>query len=260
RQPSGKIVKPMYFGCNSFIDSEIGRVIDAAERLSPNDTWIIYTSDHGDMFSAHGLNTKGPCMYEEITHIPLIIRSPGGTPGGTVDDALVSHIDLLPTMLELAGMDIPPYLDGRSLAPRLAGRDDGDEREILLEFNRYEVDHDFTGFQPIRCWMAGDYKLVINLLEDRDELYNLSDDPAEMNNLIDSAEHAAIRDRMHDALLDFIYARRDPFRGPHWERRPWRKTRRFGWLGKFRPREDDGFAPSVLDYRTAQPNTGVRDN
>jgi len=130
----------------------------------------------------------------------------------------------------------------------------------MIEFNRYDVDHDFTGFQPIRCWMAGDYKLVINLLSDRDELYNLRDDPEEMVNLIDGPAHAAVRDRMHDALLDYMYAFRDPFRGPLWERRPWRAARRLGWLGKCRPRPDDGYAPPVLDYRTAQPNTGVRDN
>jgi len=258
--PSGKVRRPLYFGCNSFVDSEIGRVIDAVDRLCPDNTVVLFTSDHGETLCAHGINTKGPAMYEQTTHIPLIIRDPRSPAGGTVDDALISHVDLVPTMMELAGMDRPPYLEGRSFAARLTGGDDGDEREIMIEFNRYDVDHDFTGFQPIRCWMAGDYKLVINLLSDRDELYNLRDDPEEMVNLIDGPAHAAVRDRMHDALLDYMYAFRDPFRGPLWERRPWRAARRLGWLGKCRPRPDDGYAPPVLDYRTAQPNTGVRDN
>ena len=108
--------------------------------------------------------------------------------------------------------------------------------------------------------MAGEFKLLINLLSDRDELYNLRDAPDEMVNLIDSPSCAAQRDRMHDALLDYMYQYRDPFRGPVWERRPWRATRRYKWLGKCRPRPDDGYAPVSLDYRTAQPNTGVRDN
>ncbi|MCF6176993.1 MAG: sulfatase-like hydrolase/transferase [Victivallaceae bacterium] len=252
RVPSGKHIMPNYFGCNSFIDNEIGRVIDAVKEYTPENTWIIYTSDHGDPFCSHGMNTKGPTMYEEITHIPLIIRKPEGTDQGQVDNALVSHLDLLPGMLELAGLDIPPFLDGRSIAPRLIGQYDGSEREIMIEFNRYEVDHDFTGFQPIRCWMSGDYKLVINLLSDKDELYNLKDDPAEMDNLIDNPKHTEIRNRMHASLLDEIYDCRDPFRGPQWERRPWCSARRFGWTGKFRPRPDDGFAPDILDYRTGK--------
>ena len=256
RVPGGKIQNPLYLGCNSFVDSEIGRVVDAVDKYCPDNTWIIFTSDHGDMMGAHALNAKGPAMYEEITHIPLIIQKPGKQDAGTVDHALVSHIDLLPTMLELSGMDVPDILDGRSLCPRLNGEDDADEREILIEFNRFEVDHDYEGFQPIRCWMAENHKLVINLLEDVDELYNLKDDPYEMNNLINNSATADIRDRMHDCLLHYIYTRRDPFRGPHWERRPWRTSRRFDWLGSWRPRPDDGYAPPVLDYRTGRKNTG----
>lgn len=260
RRESGRFSSPKYFGCNSFVDAEIGRVIDAVDRLAPDNTYIIYTSDHGDMFGAHGLNSKGPCMYDEIACIPLIIRKPAKADAGIVDDALVSHVDLLPTMLELAGMEVPPILDGRSLVPRLKGDKEADERKILVEFNRYEVCHDYTGFQPIRCWMAGDFKLVINLLEDKDELYDMKKDPAEMKNLIEDPAHKEIRDRMHDELLDHIFEGRDPFRGPHWERRPWRTTRRFGWKGMWRPRPEDGYAPPICDYRTAKPHTGARKN
>lgn len=247
---------PLYLGCNSFIDHEIGRVIDTVERYCPENTWIIFTSDHGDMMGGHGLNMKGPAMYEEITHIPLIIQKPNKKDAGTVDNALVSHIDILPTILEISGIEVPDILDGRSLYPRLKGEENSNEREILIEFNRFEIDHDFSGFQPIRCWMAGDYKLVINLLEEVDEFYNLKDDPQEMNNLINNPETRDIRDRMHDSLLDCIYEKRDPFRGPHWERRPWRKSRRLDWLGSWRPRPDDGYAPTILDYRTGRKNTG----
>ena len=123
--PSGKTSKPMYFACNSFVDSEIGRVIDAVDRLCPGNTVVIFTSDHGETLCAHGINTKGPAMYEQTTHIPLIVRDPRSRANGTVDDALISHVDLLPTMMELAWMDRPPYIEGRSFAPRLTGADDG---------------------------------------------------------------------------------------------------------------------------------------
>ncbi|MBN1811883.1 MAG: sulfatase-like hydrolase/transferase [Anaerolineae bacterium] len=248
---------PMYFGCNSFVDSEIGRVIDAVYALAPENTTIIFTSDHGDMLGAHRLRSKGPVMYEEITHIPLIIEGPAGIGAGTVNSTLVSHVDLLPTMLELANLDAPPILEGQSIAPLLQGKE-ASEKSVVMEFQRYEVEHDsWGGFQPVRSIVSGRYKLVINLLH-TDELYDLETDPAEMTNLIDHPDCADVRDDLHDRLLDWTYEKRDPFRGPCWERRPWRDTRRFQWRGKFRPRPADGYAPVVRDYDTGLPSKGVK--
>lgn len=257
---------PLYFGCNSFVDAEIGRVLAAVDRHAPGDTYVIYTSDHGDMLGAHGITFKGPAMYDEIVRIPLIVRPPGGRGAGVIEDTPVSHIDLLPTMLALAGLDIPPALDGRDLAPLLAapkpaaqreapaailrgaqeeaGR--GEDRGVVIEFQRFAVNHDsWGGLQPIRCLVDADYKLVLNLL-DTDELYDRRNDPAELTNLIGDPAHAAARDRLHDRLLDWMGERSDPFRGPAWERRPWRAARRLGWFGPGRARRPDGYAPPAI--------------
>jgi uncharacterized sulfatase len=248
---------PLYFGCNSFVDTEIGRVIDAAHVHAPENTNIIFTSDHGDMLGAHRLGGKGPVMYEEITHIPLIVEAPGGAGAGVVIETLVSHVDLLPTMLELAGFDVPPILEGESLVPQLAGVENP-KKSVVLEFQRYEIEHDsWGGFQPIRCIIAGRHKLVINLLH-TDELYDLKEDLAEVHNLIDEPSLADVRNRLHDRLLDWTYEKRDPFRGPCWERRPWREGRRFHWRGEFRPRPADGYAPQVRDYDTGLPTQGIK--
>jgi uncharacterized sulfatase len=67
-----------------------------------------------------------------------------------------------------------------------------------------------------------------------------------------------VRDDLHDRLLDWMNAKRDPFRGPVWERRAWRDSRRLRWQGQFRPRPADGYAPVVRDYDTGQPNAGVK--
>lgn len=67
------IVHPRYFGCSSFVDAEIGRVLDAIDRHAPENTYVIFTSDHGEMLGSHGLYGKNAAMYEEITRIPLII-------------------------------------------------------------------------------------------------------------------------------------------------------------------------------------------
>lgn len=250
------IQHPMYFGCNSYVDYEIGRVIDATHQFSPENTYIIFTSDHGDMLGAHQLTGKGPVMYDEISHIPLIIESPEDD-GGAVIETVVSHIDLLPTMLSLANLDVPPILEGESLIPQLEGRENPDKAAII-EFQRYEIEHDsWGGFQPVRCIVDPKYKLVINLLS-TDELYDRQNDPGEVHNLIDNPAYISIRNVLHDRLLDWMYEKRDPFRGPVWERRPWRDTQRFHWQGNFRPRPADGYATEVRDYDTGLPTSGVK--
>jgi uncharacterized sulfatase len=248
---------PLYFGCNSFVDHEIGRVIDAAHTHAPENTYVIFTSDHGDMLGAHQLRGKGPAMYEEITHMPLIVEQPVGVDAGTTNSTLVSHVDLLPTMLELAGLDVPPIMEGESIVPLLRGEEDAG-RSVVIEFHRYEIEHDsWGGFQPVRCVVSGRYKLVVNLLH-TDELYDLKEDAAEVNNLIDHPGYAEVRNTLHDRLLDWMYDKRDPFRGASWERRVWRDTNRFQWRGKFRPRPADGYAPEVRDYDTGLPTRGVK--
>ena len=254
----GCLTHPLYFGCNSFVDSEIGRVIDATHAsAASDDTYLIYTSDHGDMMGAHGIVGKGPVGYEEITHIPLLVEQPGGASAGTVNETLVSHVDLLPTMLDLAGLETPPILEGESMAAQLAGIEN-DEKGVVIEFNRYEIEHDsWGGYQPLRCIVSGHHKLVINLLHE-DELYDLARDPGEVRNLIDDPDYAATRDWLHDRLLDWMNDKRDPHRGPVWERRPWRQSRRLQWRGQFRPRPADGYSPVVRDYDTGLPTQGVK--
>jgi uncharacterized sulfatase len=244
--------RPMYFGCNSFVDNEIGRVVDAVDRFAP-DALVVYTSDHGDQLTAHRLSGKGPVMYEETTRIPFIVRWPGHTPEGAACPHPVSHVDLAPTLLAAAGLDVPPFLEGDSLLNTLADPQERPHEAIFMEFNRFELDHDsMGGFQPVRCVYDGHYKLVVNL-HYTDELYDHQSDPHELVNLIDAEEHSTTRDRLHDQLLEWMNRTRDPFRGPIWERRPWRQERRMKWRGPTRPRPDDGYEPRVLLYQTGLP-------
>ncbi|WP_329124155.1 sulfatase-like hydrolase/transferase [Streptomyces sp. NBC_01465] len=242
-----------YFAAQEFVDSQLGRVLDAVDLHAPG-ALVIYTSDHGDMLGSHRLHAKGPAMYDEIARVPLLIRLPGTTVPGTVGPHPVSHIDLAPTVLAHAGMEIPEFLAGRSLLPALADAEHRVNAEIFVEFGRYEVDHDgFGGFQPMRGVFDGRYKLVVNLLSD-DELYDLAEDPGELRNLIGHPAHSGPRDRLHDRLLEWMNETRDPFRGTYWERRPWRADAReatWAYDGMTRGRPaDPGHQPRQLDYAT----------
>ncbi len=245
------IAQPDYFGCHTFIDHEIGRVLDAIDRHAPG-ALVMYTSDHGDMLGSHRLTGKGPAMYEEITHIPLLVRWPGHTPAGTVCRFPVSHINIVPTILEAAGLNVPEYLQGKSMLAALKDPAVRPNDVIFMEWGRFEVDRDGVGgFQPIRAVTDGRYKLVVNLLC-TDELYDLQTDPEEMVNRIDSPEHAARRNRLHDRLLRWMDDTRDPMRGYYWARRPWRPDVVVRWVDKdvLRQRADDGYEPPVINYDT----------
>ncbi len=236
-----------FFPCNYFVDYEIGRILDAIDALK--DPMIIYTADHGDMQNAHGLMAKGPAMYEEITHVPYIIK--GGPFRNRNITTPVSHIDILPTVMEFFGLQKPRMLEGHSLY----SIGDDDSREIYMQFGRFEAEVDgYLGFMPIRSVFDGRYKLNINLFS-TDELYDLENDPYETKNLINDKALAKLRDALHDKIIAHQNEIVDPFRGYPWECRPWRKGKKpsFTNAGCTRQRCEDG--TTRYDYATGCPVT-----
>jgi uncharacterized sulfatase len=189
-------------------------------------------------------------MYDEITNIPLIVRLPPGPDvRPAVTPSLASHVDLLPTMLDLAGIDRPPSLHGTSLVPVLRDPHATVGDHALISFTRFAINHDDWGeFYPIRCAVGERYKLAVNLFE-RDELYDLQTDPCETTNLIDEPEHAQARDCLHDALLAEMDRIRDPFRSFRWGDRPWRSVRQAFYHGGARRARPAGFPfqPSSIE-------------
>ena len=222
-----------WYGCNSYIDREIGRVVDAVEKVHANDTIIIYTSDHGDQSGSHGLKSKGPMMYEESCNVPFLMKLPETDDSkklpvhpGWVCDALISHIDILPTLLDYAGIEQPEILNGKSICPLLEGRVEMIREYAMISFHRFAINHDSYGeLYLIRCVTDGKHKLVVNLFE-TDELYDLNIDPYEMSNLIDEPDLIKHRNHMHDWMLGEMDRIRDPFRTWRWGARQWRSVRK----------------------------------
>jgi uncharacterized sulfatase len=248
---TGPIHAAHYFGSHTFIDHEIGRILDQIESCTPN-ALILYTADHGVFLEAHRLRDKGPAMYEEITRVPFLAKWPGKIPPATTSNSLVSHIDIDGTLMEFFGFDVPKTLEGGSMLPLLKDPTATVRKEVFIEWGRYEVDHDgFGGCQPIRCICDGRFKLAINLMTS-DELYDLENDPHEMQNLIESVQHGAVRNDLHDRLLNWMNVTRDPFRGYYWGRRAWRPEFPEKWAnaGMTRQRDNDGYLPRELDYDT----------
>ncbi|MFV0503412.1 MAG: sulfatase-like hydrolase/transferase [Lachnospirales bacterium] len=243
-------------GCNSFVDYEIGRVLEVIN----SDLWdptIMYTSDHGASMGSHKIEGKGAAMYEEITNIPLIINSPHCRNSCTRRD-IVSHIDITPTILEFFNIKKPEALYGESIFSKGTLRQEDKVNKAFIEFNRYEVDHDgFGGYQPVRCIVKDQFKLIISMHSD-DELYNLTSDPEEMNNLINSNEYMEIRNKFHKELMEWMDETRDPYRGYCWEERPWQKNFKGSWNnhGMTRQKKTEPNEVKQLDYDTGLEISG----
>ena len=241
----------LFLGCNSFVDYEIGRVMEKIYELVPG-AMVIFTSDHEDMLGAHRLQMKNATAYKEAANIPLIIC--GGEKGKVVDYP-ASHIDLAPTIMEYMGLPIPKLLEGKSMLAQIYDTTVKINDSVYTEFTRYEVDHDgFGGLQMMRAVMTERYKLVINLL-DSDEFYDMDMDPYEVTNLIESKEHIEIRNQLHDMLLEHMNQTRDLYRGYQWAARSWRTDKIPKWEndGYTRQRENEEYEPRQLDYDTGLP-------
>lgn len=248
-----KMRQALYFGAGSFVDDEIGRVIQTAEEQAPDNTVIIYTTDHGHYLGAHRLDGKGPALYEEVIRVPLIITGPG-IPEGKKCTSLISHLDILPTLLTMAGCPVPHILDG--IDQQAVLKDPGIElrENVYTGFHRFSITHDsWYGFIPIRTVVSSQHKLTINLNQ-TDELYDLKNDPGELINLIDDEKYTDIRGNLHAHLLNEMDRTRDPFRGPAWADRPWNTGVIPPGMGGYRrPRPRDGFLPVPYNYNTGMP-------
>lgn len=189
-----------YWGYCGYIDSQIGRILQALKKTGQWDhTLIIFTSDHGDMLAGHGMIFKlGSNGYEELFKVPAIIKMPGPEGQPARHQALTSSIDLLPTILEAAEISPPDSIDGTSLLPVMHG-DTSSRRSYVFS----EVHGSGKDGKTIICRNYR-YKYVYHWLsDDVDELYDLSNDPGELNNLIGQSPYLNITTTMQKSIIDW---------------------------------------------------------
>ncbi|MEZ6072124.1 MAG: sulfatase [Pirellulales bacterium] len=194
--------KQAYFSSISFMDAQVGRVLDALERLGlADDTIVVFTSDHGYHLGEHGLWQK-MSLFEGSTRVPLIIAAPGKARQGTVVASPVGLVDLYPTLTELCGVPAPANLQGQSLTAMLNNPDEPGRGWALSHVRRGRGnDQDKHGY-TIRTprWRYTEWD------EGRAgrELYDHDNDPEELTNLAEDASFAdsvaELSVLLHDAV------------------------------------------------------------
>ncbi len=182
------------------VDDNIGRLMAYLEQHELLDnTVIVYTSDQGFYLGEHGWFDKR-FMYEESFRTPLIIRAPGEVERGAVRRSLVQNIDFAPTILDLAGVDAPADMHGKSLVPLFATDDVEFRDAAYYHYYEYPGIHAVKRHYGIRTHR---YKLM-HFYHDVDEweLYDLQSDPQELQNRYDDPSYADVRERMILLLAD----------------------------------------------------------
>ncbi|AFV00433.1 sulfatase family protein [Simiduia agarivorans] len=190
-----------YLATIESVDENVGRLMDylKAEGLDKN-TIIVYTSDNGFFLGEHGWFDKR-FAYQESLQVPLIVRWPGVTPAGKKSAALVQNIDYAPTFLAAAGLPVPEDIQGQSLLPLLTDQPAQWSREALYyHYYAYPAIHSVKRHYAI---ITERYKLI-HFYHDVDEweLYDLAQDPQELNNLIGQPEQQALIEDLKSDLKD----------------------------------------------------------
>lgn len=188
-----------YLACISSVDDNVGRVLNYLDDkgLAEN-TMVIYTSDQGFYLGEHGWFDKR-FMYNESFKTPLMIRWPHEITAGTTSDELVQNLDYAQTFLEAAGIESPSDMQGESLIPLLKGMPEKwDRKGVYYHYYEYPAEHAVKRHYGIS---TKEFKLI-HFYHDVDEweLYDLSKDPNEMNNVYDNLEYSDIVVRLKGEL------------------------------------------------------------
>lgn len=175
-----------YLGLTHLADAELGRVLDVIGDDS--NTVVAFTSDHGDMLGQHRMYQKME-MYESALRVPLVVHHPSG-PVREID-SVVSHLDVMPTLLDLLDVPVPEGLDGRSLADAIRSGASLEPQPAFAQFSGC------FGIADIRRAVVRDRFKYVWSPDDQVELFDLEADPMEMNNLAGSPDLRELQGELH---------------------------------------------------------------
>ena len=188
------------------VDDGLGKIMETLEEQRIlNNTVILFTSDNGYFYGEHGLSVERRLPYEEGVRVPLLIRHPSTAKAGTRIDQFALSIDIAPTMLDYANADESDTVQGKSLKGLLTGNQPDWRDSFLIEYVSYEKPMPWLINTDYKAVRMGHYKYIRWLRhENRDELYDLNNDPYEMNNLINDPAHSTTLPQLKSELAKLV--------------------------------------------------------
>ena len=215
-----------YYYYLAMVDKQIGQILEAlAESGATDQTMVVFLADHGEGMASHHLVTKYGAFYEETNRVPFFFSLPAGdnksgTPGSCNKNAvplykkqnriggITSLLDLVPTLLDYAGIPCPAGVEGISLMPQITGAKTRSDRTAAVA-EWYDEFRDYT--VPGRMICDEEYKYICYLEPDSEELYDMKRDRYEKTNLAGKQEYAPVLERYRSLLKQHLKKSDDPF-------------------------------------------------
>ena len=184
------------------VDESLGRIVSTLDEMGiRDDTVIIFTSDNGYFYGEHGFTIERRMPYQEAIRTPLIANYPKWKGSGIDLDARVVSVDLAATVMDLAGVEKPATIQGRSILPLITGASPRIREATYVEFYSHENPFPWTAKLDYRVVLKDQYKYIRWIrFENQDELYDLEADPLEMNNLVNDREYVEVVSEMKTDL------------------------------------------------------------
>lgn len=208
-----------YYAQTAALDRNFGRLLAALDKAGvADDTVVVFTSDHGEMFGAHGRRAKN-IFYEEACRIPFLLRCPRQSKPGSQSDACLGTVDIQPTLLSMMGLPVPRGIEGMDLSHCARGEAGPEPEAALMMITGATAD-----WSPGHEWRAARDKRYTYAVYRRDRAELLFDhvaDPGQMTNLIDAPAHADARRRLTRFLKQKMAALNDTFEPSPWYRDHW---------------------------------------
>lgn len=190
-----------YYGMMTLVDDCVGRILQRlTERGLADNTLVIFTTDHGHFLGQHGLTAKGPFHYEDLIRVPFLMRWPERLPQALRTDALLSLVDVAPTVLRACGVPVPRWMQGVDQSEAAGGGEAA--RQVAIVENRSQ-----PRSVVLRTYVFGDEKLTLYEGRPWGDLFDLANDPDERANRFADPEWRSRREQLIRRALDAEFSR-----------------------------------------------------
>lgn len=208
-----------YYAQVTSIDWNFGRLLAAIDATdAAGNTIVVFTSDHGEMFGAHGRRAKN-IFYEEACRIPLLMRWPQRIPAGITSDVCLSTVDLMPTLLTMLQTELPDDMQGMDLSQHAFGQAGPEPDAALMQIcgatAAWEDGHEWRALRDKR------YTYAIYRLDGQELFFDNLADPYQLHNLVRDSRHAAVVETFRAMLQHKMAALNDTFETCTWYRDHW---------------------------------------
>jgi arylsulfatase A-like enzyme len=213
----------VYYAMTANLDWNIGRLMAAIDELGlRDDTIVVFTSDHGEMFGAQGRRAKN-IFYEEAIRVPFLVRWPGHIPADLTSDACLNTPDIMPTLLGLMNLPIPEEVEGSDLSHCALGADGPEPEAALLQgMGATAIFEDGHEWRALR---SKQYTYAIYRSDRSEYLFDNLADPYQQHNLVDDADHQETLNHYRELLQQRMAELNDSFELCTWYQEHWIEDR-----------------------------------